>query len=168
LPSSRYVQPAQYYDSMLTFIQMKNSVKRGLFHPSDIKTVGLGNVSPGPSTAPLPSIGHRRHPSRPLLSPITPTSPLPGPPSARSISQSYTHAHTRSTSSLNTNGSLGRAGAESRMSDFDKYAEDDDEDYDDIFGKSNGNSMHNSALLLRKPVILTLYSLGTHYTHSTT
>lgn len=30
------------------------------------------------------------------------------------------------------------------MAEFDKYAEDDDEDYEDVFGKSNGPSAVSS------------------------
>lgn len=110
---------------------MKNSVRRGLFHPNDIKTYGLGNTSPGPMTAPLPELGHRK--SRPGLSPVVATPSLSGPSSARNV-------HSRSSSIVGGNGSFGRA--ESRrfpsQPEFGKYAEADDEDYDDVFGKANG------------------------------
>lgn len=38
--------------------KMKNSVRKGLFHPDDLKTLGLGGLttSPGPKTAPLPDM----------------------------------------------------------------------------------------------------------------
>jgi hypothetical protein len=42
--------------------KMKTSVRRGLFHPDDIKTIGLAPPSPGPKTAPLPDIGVGRAP----------------------------------------------------------------------------------------------------------
>ncbi|KAI0351403.1 kinase-like protein [Trametes cingulata] len=112
--------------------RMKNSFRRGLFHPNDIKTVGLGPPSPGPMTAPLPDLTHRR--SRPSLSPIVSPGPVTsGPSSAR--------AHSRSSSFVGANSdSFGRAQAQRLQSDFDKYAEDDDEDYEDVFGKANGTS----------------------------
>ncbi len=111
---------------------MKNSFRRGLFHPDDIKTVGLGAPSPGPMTAPLPDLSHRR--SRPSLSPlVSPAHPSSGPSSAR--------AHSRSSSFVGANSeSFGRAQAQRLHSDFGKYAEDDDEDYEDVFGKMNGTS----------------------------
>lgn len=142
-------EEAEDLEAKLANFKMKNAVKRGLFHPSDIKTVGLGNISPSPSTAPLPILGPRRMPSKPSSSPVTTQSPLPPGISARSISQPYIHNHTRTSSSTNRDGSLGRAGAESRMSDFDKYAEDDDEDYDDIFGKANGNTTDHTLQTLQ-------------------
>ncbi|THH12926.1 hypothetical protein EW146_g7242 [Bondarzewia mesenterica] len=117
--------------------KMKNSFRKGLFHPDDIKTLGLAPISPGPKTAPLPELS--RKPSRPLLSPRTPSSAYPGPMSARSLSQS----HSRSSSFVgSTNGSFGRSEVKKLHSqgEFGKYTEDDDEDYDDVFGKPNGTS----------------------------
>ncbi|RPD56118.1 kinase-like protein [Lentinus tigrinus ALCF2SS1-7] len=108
--------------------KMKNSVRRGLFHPNDIKTFGLQPPSPGPMTAPLPGLTHRR--SRPSLSIIS-AGPASGPSSAR--------AHSRSSSFVG-NDSFGREQARRLQTDFDKYAEDDDEDYEDVFGKANGTS----------------------------
>ena len=107
---------------------MKNSVRGGLFHPKDIKTFGLQPPSPGPMTAPLPGLNHRR--SRPSLSIIS-AGPASGPASAR--------AHSRSSSFVG-NDSFGREQAKRLQADFDKYAEDDDEDYEDVFGKANGTS----------------------------
>ena len=109
---------------------MKNSVRRGLFHPNDIKTFGLQPPSPGPMTAPLPQLTHRR--SRPSLS-IMPSAPSSGPASASA------RAHSRSSSFVG-NESFGREQARRLQADFDKYAEDDDEDYEDVFGKANGTS----------------------------
>jgi hypothetical protein len=130
---------------------MRTSVRRGLIHPNDIKTVGLGSVPPAPATAPLPisttsatmgrspssSLALRQKPSRPQLAAIsTPLSPISGPASARSYSAPYgaPHSHSRSTSS---GGSYGRGEAETKLREFVKYAEDEEEDYDDIFGKAN-------------------------------
>ena len=114
-------------------LKMRNSFRRGLFHPNDIKTIGLGPPSPGPMTAPLPSLTHRQ--SRPSLSPIV--SPAPGSTSGPSSAR----AHSRSSSFVGSNSeSFGRSQARQLQSDFGKYAEDDDEDYEDVFGKANGTS----------------------------
>ncbi|KAH9831359.1 kinase-like protein [Rhodofomes roseus] len=117
--------------------KMKNSFRRGLFHPNDIKTYGLGNTSPGPMTAPLPDLGYKK--SRPGLSPVVATPPLAGPSSSRG-------AHSRSSSFIGPSGSGSFGRAESRrypsQPEFGKYAEDDDEDYDDVFGKANGTASH--------------------------
>ncbi|KAG6817006.1 hypothetical protein H0H87_000902 [Tephrocybe sp. NHM501043] len=116
--------------------KMKNT-RRGLFHPDDIKTVGLALGVPGPLSAPLPTLA--RKPSRPGLNTILPSPGLSlGPSSA--VSQG---SHSRSSSFAATpgsGGSFGRAEAR-RVQDqtFGKYAEDDDEDYEDVFGKSNGS-----------------------------
>lgn len=114
---------------------MKNSVRRGLFHPDDIKVLGLSGT-PGPLSAPLPSLS--RKVSRPSLSPIT-GAPSFGPTSARAV-------HARSASSMGPgssgNGSFGRSEARriNSQAEFGKYTEEDDEDYEDVFGKPNGNS----------------------------
>lgn len=116
--------------------KMKTSVRRGLFHPNDIKTVGLAPVSPSAKSAPLPdALGHSRAQSHPLNNPVTPlsSSPFTAPTSA--------HSHSRSPSFAgSSNGSYGRS-AVRRLAgqEFNKYAEDDDEDYDDVFGKPNGS-----------------------------
>ncbi|PIL35163.1 hypothetical protein GSI_02952 [Ganoderma sinense ZZ0214-1] len=108
--------------------KLKNSVRRGLFHPNDIKTLGLQPPSPGPMTAPLPGLAHRR--SRPSLSVIA-TGSSSGPSSAR--------AHSRSSSFVG-NESFGREHARRLQKDLDKYADDDDDDYEDVFGKTNGTA----------------------------
>ncbi|KZT69616.1 Pkinase-domain-containing protein [Daedalea quercina L-15889] len=117
--------------------KLKNSFRRGLFHPNDIKTYGLGSTSPGPMTAPLPDLSHKK--SRPGLSPVVSNPPLAGPSSARS-------AHSRSSSFVGPSGSGSFGRAESKrfpsQPEFGKYAEDDDEDYDDVFGKANGTASH--------------------------
>ncbi|KAG6914866.1 hypothetical protein DXG01_014841 [Tephrocybe rancida] len=119
--------------------KMKNSVRRGLFHPDDIKTVGLAPNVPGPLSAPLPSLVRKA--SRPNLNPITaPAGPSFGPSSA--VSQG---SHSRSSSfatAATSGGSFGRAEARKAQNQtFGKYAEEDDEDYEDVFGKPNGSSM---------------------------
>ena len=37
-------------------LKTKTSVRRGLFHPNDIKTVGLAPISPSVKWAPLPDV----------------------------------------------------------------------------------------------------------------
>lgn len=128
---SRYIEAHACFSAFQSCLplQMKNSVRGGLFHPKDIKTFGIQPPSPGPMTAPLPGLTHRR--SRPSLSIIS-AGPASGPASAR--------AHSRSSSFVG-NDSFGREQARRlQAADFDKYAEDDDEDYEDVFGKANGTS----------------------------
>ncbi len=105
---------------------MKNSY-RGLFHPDDIKTIGLTSSSPGPRTAPLPSLS--RKPSRPSLNPLSSGAPSP-------------RLHSRSSSFASPGGSFGRSEARRLHSqpEFRKYTEEDDEDYEDVFGKPSGAS----------------------------
>jgi hypothetical protein len=117
--------------------KMKTSIRRGLFHPNDIKTVGLASTSPGAKSAPLPDVnglGHCRAQSHPLNS-VTPLSATPytAPTSARSHSRSPSFAGSSSES-------FGKSDARRQATqEFNKYAEDDDEDYDDVFGKPNGS-----------------------------
>jgi hypothetical protein len=111
---------------------MKNSLRRGLFHPDDIKTVDLGNsTAESPMSAPLPSM--YKKPSRPPISPLLPTNPPSGPPS-----------HSRSSSlvgSFGGTGSFGRSEAQRICGqEFDKYTEDGEENYEDVFGKVNNTS----------------------------
>ncbi|TCD65509.1 hypothetical protein EIP91_002557 [Steccherinum ochraceum] len=120
--------------------KIKNSFRRGLFHPDDIKTVGLTPPSPGPKTAPLPDLSHRK--SRPSLNPLGPSG-----------SSTATPHHVRSSSTSHagpSSGSFGRTEARRLASqpEFGKYAEEDDEDYDDIFGKpANGTASHSMQTL---------------------
>lgn len=81
-------------------------------------------------TAPLPGLAHRH--SRPSLS-VLATGPSSGPSSAR--------AHSRSSSFIG-NDSFGREQARrfQKDLDLDKYADDEDEDYEDVFGKTNGTA----------------------------
>ncbi|KAI0682393.1 kinase-like protein [Cytidiella melzeri] len=115
--------------------KLKTSLRRGLFHPDDIKTVGIAPPSPGPKTAPLPQLSHRA--SRPILNPLSSPGPSPGLASPR--------MHARSSSFAGANGSSYREEAKRVYSqpEIRKYAEDDeDEDYDDIFGKPSGAVSH--------------------------
>lgn len=128
---------------------MKNSTRRGkgLFHPDDIKTLGLSSPSvapPPPLSAPLfssASVAKRTSPPpRPGLSPLLPTTSVQGPHSAAPAS--IRPGHSRSNSFVNGvgSGSMGRSEARRIQSatEFGKYTEDDDEDYEDVFGKPNG------------------------------
>jgi hypothetical protein len=123
---------------------MKNSIKRGLFHPDDIKTIGLTSAAgPAPLSAPLPGLA--RKPSRASLS-ISSISPL----SSLGPASGTAHAHARSGSMSSApsasgagagsgSGSFGRNEAKkaAHQAEFGKYAEDDEEDYEDVFGKVN-------------------------------
>uniref|UniRef100_A0A8H7XP33 non-specific serine/threonine protein kinase n=1 Tax=Psilocybe cubensis TaxID=181762 RepID=A0A8H7XP33_PSICU len=126
--------------------KLRNSGRRGLFHPDDIKTIGLSSVTsvaPGPLSAPLPQL--TRKTSRPSISPIGSLGPSSG----------NATAHTRSgsiSSSANPlgnsgSGSFGRSEAKKaqnaqNQAEFGKYTEDDDdEDYEDVFGKPGANSI---------------------------
>ncbi|EGN91709.1 hypothetical protein SERLA73DRAFT_173393 [Serpula lacrymans var. lacrymans S7.3] len=129
----------QWLQEKVADFKMKNSVRRGLFHPDDIKILGLAPSSPGPMSAPLPGLSKKS--SRPSLSPINPSGgPSIGPASA-------VRTHSRSSSFVGSgssgSGSFGRSEAKRIASqpEFDKYAEEDDEDYDDVFGKPSGATM---------------------------
>lgn len=108
---------------------MKNNVRRGLFHPDDIKIIGLSNIAPGPVSAPLPSLS--RKPSRPSISPLGSLGP--------SSASSYSHSRTGSLATPLSAGSFGHAEAKKlqNQTEFGKYTEDDEEDYEDVFGKPN-------------------------------
>ena len=99
---------------------MRNSIRKGLFHPNDIKTVGLGKIEPSPSTAPLP------------LDQSKDIRPIPVASSS----------HSRSSS---VGGSFGRSDARRALSssDFGRYTEGEDEDYEDVFAKPNGTCKLN-------------------------
>jgi hypothetical protein len=135
---------------------MKTSVRRGLFHPNDIKTAGLTPVSPSAKSAPLPdmlsAIGHSRTQSHPLnlVTPLA-ASPFTGPAGTRSHSRSPSFAGS-------SGGSFGRSDVRRLASqEFNKYAEDDDEDYDDVFGKPNGSCACSFFILF---YILVCHAIG--------
>jgi hypothetical protein len=94
-------------------------------------------------SAPLP--GLQRKSSRQNLNLVSPLSASPFGPSPASALVS----HTRSASlagSIGNGGSFGRAEARrhQNQTEFGKYAEDDDEDYEDVFGKVNGTGWYPS------------------------
>lgn len=93
-------------------------MRKGLFHPNDIKTVGLGKIDPSPSTAPLPQDQSRGMRPSPVAS----------------------SSHSRASS---VSGSFGRSDAIHALSssDFGRYTEGEDEDYEDVFAKPNGPGM---------------------------
>ncbi|KAF8268543.1 hypothetical protein EI94DRAFT_1727509 [Lactarius quietus] len=127
--------------------KMKTSVRRGLFHPDDIKTVGLAPPSPGPKTAPLPDIGVGRAPRQ--QSPVLPSSASASPFVAPLPLSVRSHSHSPSLAG-SSSGSIGKSDARRLAnSEFNKYAEDDDEDYDDIFGKPNGSSLEHPVQTLQ-------------------
>ncbi|PPQ99462.1 hypothetical protein CVT26_014278 [Gymnopilus dilepis] len=132
--------------------KVKNSRRRGLFHPDDIKTIGLSSpasASPAPLSAPLPGLS--RKPSRPSISPLGSLGPASG--SGSSYNHGHGYGHTRSGSlasapllgnaaSGSGSGSFGKAEAQQLQMELEigKYAEDDEEDYEDVFGKVGGAS----------------------------
>ncbi|KAF9517267.1 hypothetical protein BS47DRAFT_1483463 [Hydnum rufescens UP504] len=115
--------------------KMKNSVRKSLYHPDDIKTVGLAQPTPrsrsgpspststsftiSPTVTPSGSLASRSHSARPTIPPITPP----------------TGAHSRSLSL--GSGSLGRSEAQRlhAQSELGRYIEDEDEDYEDVFAQ---------------------------------
>ncbi|KAJ7457589.1 hypothetical protein B0H11DRAFT_1818203, partial [Mycena galericulata] len=163
-------------ESKVADFKMKHSFRQGLFHPDDIKTFGLGRAAgPGPLSAPSLSGLFGRStsdpkPARPPLSPLVTTPPLTGPASASASSSLRTNSglaagpaspvpaslrlsHSRSSSfagtSVGIGGSVGRAEARRMLNEaeFGKYAEEDDEDYEDVFGKPNGTTLEQPAAL---------------------
>ena len=80
-----------------------------------------------------------RKSSRPLITPAG--LPSTGPASAQASGGQHSRAASVSTPGA---GSFGKAQAKQlqrlqSQAEFGKYAEDDEEDYDDVFGKPNGN-----------------------------
>ncbi|KAG5635282.1 hypothetical protein H0H81_011830, partial [Sphagnurus paluster] len=119
--------------------KMKNSVRRGLFHPDDIKTLGLTPTVNPPLSAPLPGLARKS--SLSSLNLISPAGPSFGPQSAAPQLQG-SHSRSSSFAANPGSGSFGRAEARRiQNQSFGKYAEDDDEDYEDVFGKLNGSSI---------------------------
>ncbi|KAF8627476.1 hypothetical protein AX17_006288 [Amanita inopinata Kibby_2008] len=111
--------------------KLKNPVRRGLFHPDDIKVYSFGSTPPGPKSAPLPNLNRKVSRSSPGLS--------NGPTPVLS-----TGSHSRSPSITGNVGSFGRSEAHHLRNqtdvEFGKYTEGEDEDYDDVFGKPNGTA----------------------------
>ncbi|KAJ7766474.1 hypothetical protein DFH07DRAFT_1058607 [Mycena maculata] len=160
-------------ESKVADFKMKNSFRQGLFHPDDIKTFGLGRAMPGPLSAPgLSGLFTRStsdpKPAHPPLSPLVTGPPIAGPASpsgsrtnsgtptgipASPVPASLRLSHSRSSSfagtSVGIGGSVGRAEARRMLNEaeFGKYAEEDDEDYEDVFGKPNGTTLEQTAAL---------------------
>lgn len=114
-----------FQDKVANF-RLKSGSRPGLFHPKDITTLGLSSVPPAPNTAPL------------LPSETTSKSPKFESATLSRIPSGSKRSSSRSSSFA---GSLGRVEA-ARVAlnqEIDKYAEEDDEDYDDIFGKPNSH-----------------------------
>ncbi|KAF8957280.1 hypothetical protein BDZ97DRAFT_1924766 [Flammula alnicola] len=115
--------------------KMRNSIRRGLFHPDDIKTIGLAAAAgPGPVSAPLPGLSRKA--SRPSISPLGSLGPSSG---------SHSRSASLASAPIANAGSFGRAEAKKaqNQAEFGKYAEDDEEDYEDVFGKVNATSMEH-------------------------
>jgi hypothetical protein len=109
----------------ITELEARNSAKRTLYHPDDIKSVGIAQLLPcsvlatsregmSPVATPAPS---RLRPARSGLFPMAP----------------HPDAHSRSLSL--GSGSLGRLQAQRlhAQAELGRYMEDDDEDYEDMF-----------------------------------
>ncbi|EIW81107.1 hypothetical protein CONPUDRAFT_104294 [Coniophora puteana RWD-64-598 SS2] len=126
--------------------KLKNSVRKGLFHPNDIRVLGITQSlssfsspshSPGPLSAPLPNVEN---------SPPSFLRALSKRPSRPSLGPTRSHSHSRSSSFVgsfsSSSGSFTRAEARriASQTEIDKYAEDDVEDYDDVFGKPSVGS----------------------------
>jgi hypothetical protein len=115
---------------------MKNATKKGILHPSDIKTVGISSTNSSPTLTPtsLPSGGSLRLARRP-----SGPSPIAAPTTSAHPGRSLSHS--RSSSLLNKSGSFGRSDFKRSYSqtELERYTEPEDEDYDEIFGKPNGS-----------------------------
>ncbi|KAJ7605514.1 hypothetical protein DFH06DRAFT_1067851 [Mycena polygramma] len=155
-------------ESKVADFKMKNSFRQGLFHPDDIKTFGLGRSPPAPLSAPsLSGLFNRStsdpKPKRPPLSTLVTAQAVAGPATASAVvnpragtpspAASLRLQHSRSSSfagtSVGIGGSVGRAEARRVLNEaeFGKYAEEDDEDYEDVFGKPNGTTLEQPAAL---------------------
>ncbi|KAF8505364.1 hypothetical protein BU17DRAFT_101047 [Hysterangium stoloniferum] len=107
--------------------KMKNSVRKGIFRPEDIKTVGLGQIELSPATAPLPP--EHTKPTRPSAGPVCSLS------------------HSRASSMGGSFGPSDAKRALSGSSDLERYTEGEDEDYEDVFAKPNGTVAEHAGTL---------------------
>ncbi|KAG8716348.1 hypothetical protein FRC09_015862 [Ceratobasidium sp. 395] len=110
--------------------KMKNGSRRGLFHPDDIPRLSL-RPSASELALDLTPTKIRPQPSlliRPGPSPITP------PPVSAPV---LGHRSSQSTQLLPPSGSVGRAGLREELG---RYTEEEDEDYEDVFGKPGSNA----------------------------
>lgn len=134
---------------------MKTSVRRGLIFPSDIHTVGITGypfqTSPGPKTAPLPSFSPLPSPPNTLLHRKSSFQVTSGSQRTHSLTPPSTHGRSSSftglgvsTGSTGSGGSGGGSGSFGKsegkrtiasVSELGRYTEDEDEDYDDVFGR---------------------------------
>lgn len=112
--------------------KLKAGSRKGLFFPEDIKTVGVSsspkNLSPvPPKSAPLPSLPRRSSHS---------DLPSPNTPISRRSSQSRFNGPMTPPSSM-SKGSTSESALKKIQSqaELERYTEDDDEDYEDVFGK---------------------------------
>lgn len=122
--------PLSLTSSLLS--QSKSSLRKGIFHPDQIRTVGLGPVEPSPSSAPL--LSEKSKAKRPGLAPLA----------------SSSSSHSRASS---MSGSFGRSELRrtlSSSSDLERYTEAENEDYEDVFVKPNGTGMGISILNYRR------------------
>ncbi len=140
----------------------QSSHRKGLFHPDDIKTLGLNGMN-GPSTAPSKiRSASATEPPAPTVRTIArtssagsrpPYSPLQSP---SILSPSTNSNHQRS---MSHTGSVGRAAMQRQKSssELDRYTESDEEDYDDVFAKANETSLSKSNVCY-SPLMNTLSS----------
>ncbi|KAK2465312.1 hypothetical protein APHAL10511_002666 [Amanita phalloides] len=137
------IAEADELDYKVADFKLKNPTRRGLYHPDDIKVYSFGSTSPGPRSAPLPNLNKKT--SRSSLGPLIALSGTSNGP------LSAVPGHSRS-SSTSGSGSFGRSEAPNMQNqtdiEFEKYAEEGDEDYDDIFGKPNGANQPMQTLQL--------------------
>jgi hypothetical protein len=112
---------------------MKNGSRRGLFHPDDIPRM----ARPTTSELALDLTPTKVRPlsgqyARPDPSPITPP-----PQSAPALGVQ------RSNSQSHPAGSFGRKSHQGQaQSELERYTEDEDEDYEDVFGKPGSNGTY--------------------------
>lgn len=139
-------------------MEARNLVKRTLYHPDDIKNVGLNQFQPSSVPFTLP---------RDMPSPMAPATSRPT--STRSGLSSVTppgaHLRTRSLGS----GSLGRVEAQRlhAQTELGRYVEDeDDEDYDDMFAGSVEHGLYRSAGSMDKGLWIRSFTLKFKYSYT--
>lgn len=125
--------------------QIKNSSKRGLFHPSDIKTVGLTSDSSVPKSAPPSSVSTVSSVSTPsiLSTPSVASKPNEtrrSPPSLQDL-PSRPSSHSRSTSFAGGSSTRSDGKRTPSQAELQRYTENEEEDYEEIFGKPNAFCM---------------------------
>ncbi|KZS90479.1 hypothetical protein SISNIDRAFT_475331 [Sistotremastrum niveocremeum HHB9708] len=124
--------------------KIKNSSKRGLFHPSDIKTVGLTSDSSIPKSAPPSSVSTVSSVSTPsiLSTPSVASKPNEtrrSPPSLQDL-PSRPSSHSRSTSFAGGSSTRSDGKRTPSQAELQRYTENEEEDYEEIFGKPNAFS----------------------------